>query len=313
MSHRIADFLRARTSTNIGRGHAGLDHDLDSCLYQCAFLRHVQRVQQQHRHRQNRRDGVHDAFACDVWRAAVDGLVDPVAQAFAVGHAAQARRGQETQASRDHARLVGDDVAEQVARDDDAVQSPRVLHHQHRRAVDEVVAKLQLRELLLHDLGDDASPQATRREHVGLVQTPHLGGRALRERQVGGEARDALDLLARVGLAVLGRLVFAVGWVGLAAVAKVDAAGEFAHDHEVGAFADGLFERRDLGQRGAGEGARTQVAECLHLFAQLEQALFRPYGAGAPFRTADGAEDDGVRGFGGVQSFIGEWFAVGVY
>lgn len=43
-----------------------------------------------------------------------------------------------------------------------------------------------------------------------------------------------------------------------------------------------------------------------HLLAQLQQALLRADGAGAPFGTADSAEKDGVGGFSGGKGFICE-------
>lgn len=101
-------------------------------------------------------------------------LVDAVAPALAVGDAAQRGGREEAERSGDDGRLVGDDVAEEVARDDDAVQGSRVSHHQHRGRVDEVVAELELGELVLHRLGNDAAPEARGCEDVGLVERPDL-------------------------------------------------------------------------------------------------------------------------------------------
>ena len=39
---------------------------------------------------------------------------------------------------------------------------------------------------------------------------------------------------------------------------------------------------------------------------QLQQALLGADGAGAPFRTADSAQEDGIGGFGGGEGFICE-------
>jgi hypothetical protein len=41
--------------------------------------------------------------------------------------------------------------------------------------------------------------------------------------------------------------------------------------------------------------------------------LFRANGTGAVLWTADGAEEDGVGGFGSGEGFVGEGLAVGVY
>lgn len=41
--------------------------------------------------------------------------------------------------------------------------------------------------------------------------------------------------------------------------------------------------------------------------------MFGANGTGAVLRAADGAEEDGVGGFGGGEGFVGEGLAVGVY
>lgn len=186
----------------------------------------------------------------------MDGLVDTVAQALAVWHTAQAGAGEKAQTSRDDGGFVGNDVAEEVGGDDDAVEGARVLDHDHGRRVDELVLEFQLGEFLLHGLGEDAAPESARGEHVGLVQAPDLAGRGLCEGQVCPEAGDAFDLLARVGLAVLGEFVLAVGRVAFDPVAEVDATREFADDHEVGALAHFLLQGRARGQRRGREKAR---------------------------------------------------------
>lgn len=68
-------------------------------------------------------------------------LVDGV---FRTGQPAQTGARQQADASGDDARLVGDDVAEEVARDDDAVEAAGVLDEDHGRRVDEVVLDLEL-------------------------------------------------------------------------------------------------------------------------------------------------------------------------
>lgn len=79
---------------------------------------------------------------------------------------------------------------------------------------------------------------------------------------MGGQPRDPLDLPPRVGFGVLGGFVGTVGGVGFASGAEVYAPCEFADDGEVGALADFGFEWGAFGQRGRGEEAGAQVAEC---------------------------------------------------
>ena len=53
----------------------------------------------------------------------MNGLVDAVALALSVGRRGERSAGQEAEGARDDGGLVGDDVAEQVARDDNAVEA----------------------------------------------------------------------------------------------------------------------------------------------------------------------------------------------
>ena len=102
-------------------------------------------------------------------RLTVDWLVDAVAFALAVEDAAQAGARQETDATRYDRGLVADDIAEEIASDDDAVETARVLDHDHSRAINQLMAELELGEFLGEDVGHDLAPQTARREHIGLV------------------------------------------------------------------------------------------------------------------------------------------------
>lgn len=235
----------------------------------------------------------------------MDRLVDSVTLALSIGNSAQTCARQQSDATGDHTRLVRDDISKQIARDNHAVQAGRVLHHDHGRTVNELMLDLQIRELLLERLRHDLAPQTTRSQHIGLIQTPNL----LVPTPPGQEAsqpRDALNLLTGVRLRVPGL----AGAVVLLPLAEVDAARELAHDDEVGALADGGLERGVLDEGVRGEEAGAQVAVRAHLLAKLEEALLRADGAGAPFRAADGAEEDGVGGFGGAEGLVGQGGAV---
>ncbi len=239
----------------------------------------------------------------------MDRLIDAVALALAIWDAAQARARQQPDAPGDDGGLVADDVAEQVAGHDDAVQGARVLDHEHGGAVDELVVQLQLRELLLKHLGHDLPPQAAGRQHVGLVQAPDLGGRVVGQGQEARQAGDALDLGARVRLRVHGE----AGPVVLGALAKVDAARQLADDDKVGAAAHLGLERGAVDERVGREAAGAQVAVGAELLAQLEDALLRADGRRrAPFRAADGAQENGVGGLGGGDGLVGQGVVVGI-
>jgi hypothetical protein len=238
----------------------------------------------------------------------VNGLVDAVALALSVGRGSKRGAGQEAEGSGDDRGLVGDDIAEQVAGDDDTVEGTRVLDHQHSSRVDQVVAELQLRELLLHDLSHDLAPQSASRHHVGLVERPDRRGRVLGQSEVGGEAGDALDLVAVVGLCVAGVATAVV----LCALAEVDAAGELADDVEVDAAADLGLEGRAVDERLGGKETRAKVSVGAHFFAQLENALFRTHLACTPLGTANGSEEDCIGSLCGLESFVGQRLSGGI-
>jgi len=125
---------------------------------------------------------------------------------------------------------------------------------------------------------------------------------------VSREAGDALNLRAGVDLGIPGESITGI----LLALAKVQSTGQLADDVEVGAAADVGLEGGDIDERVRGEVAGPQVAVSLHLLAELEDALLGADGAGAPFWAADGAEEDGVGGFGGGEGFGCEGGAMGI-
>lgn len=100
----------------------------------------------------------------------MDGLVDAVALALAVGDAAQTGTGQQSNAAGNDTRLVTDNVSEQVTRHNHTIKAGRVLDHDHGRTINKLMLDLEVGELLLKGLSHDLSPQPTRRQHVGLVQ-----------------------------------------------------------------------------------------------------------------------------------------------
>jgi hypothetical protein len=238
----------------------------------------------------------------------VNGLVDAVALALSVGRGSKRGAGQKTEGARDDGGFVGDDVAEQIAGDNDTVEGTGVLDHQHSSRVNQMVAQLQLRELLLHDLGNDLAPQPASRHHVGLVERPDGRGRVLGQSEVGSETGDALDLVAVVGLCVAGVAAAVV----FCALAKVDAASELADNVEVDATADLGLEGRAVDEGFGGEEARAEVSVGAHFFAQLEDALLRTHLAGAPLGTANGSEEDSIGGLCGFEGLVGQGLSGGI-
>lgn len=237
----------------------------------------------------------------------MDRLVDTVALALAIGNAAQTGTGQQTNASGDNTSLVADDVAEQVARHDDTVKASGVLDQNHSSTVDKLVLDLEIRELLLERLGHDLSPQAAGRQHVSLVERPHLLVTTA-SREESSQTSNSLNLLAGVRLGVPGRTRAVV----LLALAKVDTTRELADNDDVGAAAHFGLEGGGVDEGVRGEEARSQVSVCSHLLAQLQKTLLRADSAGTPFGASDGTEEDGVGSLGGSEGLVGQRRTIGI-
>lgn len=281
-SDSVADLASCRLAANIGSTDTGLDDIADSGLDGLGVIHAAQGILHHHGNGQNGGDGVDDALACNVGGRTctsqytqikscrrykkgrtVNRLVDTINLGLSVRNTAQARAGQETERAGDNARLITDDVAEQVAGDNDAVELPRLLNHDHGRGVNKLVLDLELGELRGHDLRHGLPPQTTSSEDVGLVQAPHGERGVVLQSQVSREPGDALNLRAGVRLRVHGVAAAVV----LLALAEVDAAGQFADDVEVDAAADFGAERGAVDQRRGGEVAGAQVTECAHFLA----------------------------------------------
>lgn len=209
----------------------------------------------------------------------MDRLVDTVDTALAIRNTAQTGTRKETQRTGDNTSLITDDITEQVASNNNTVQLTGVLDHEHSSGVNEVVTNGDLGVLLLHNLGDDLTPQTAGSEDVGLVQAPDGQGRVVLQSEVGGKTDDALNLVTGVRLGVHG----VSGTIILRALSKVDTARQLTDDVEVDSAANIGLKGGALDQRGGREVAGPQVAECAHLLAELEDTLFWAHGASSPF------------------------------
>lgn len=240
----------------------------------------------------------------------VNRLIDPINLRLAIRNPRERGARQQPQAPRNHTRLVTDDIPKQITRHHNPIQRPRVLDHQHGRTINQLMLHLQLRELRVHHLLHHPPPQPTRRQHIRLIQAPQRQRRGPLHTQRPRQPRNPLNLRARVRLHIP-RIVRRLR-SRLLALPKVDPPSQLPHDAEVDALAHGLLERGVLHQGLRGEVARAQVAEGVHFFAEQEEALLGADGAGAPFGAADGAEEDGVGGFGFFEGGGGQRGAVGV-
>ena len=174
--------------------------------------------------------------AGDVGRRAVDGLEQARAR-----RRAEARGGKHPERAGEHRRLVAEDVAEQVLGHDHVeVGGPgdelhRGVVHQHVVELDVRSSPPRRRSTVSRQRREVSSTFALSTE----VTLPSPARRAALE----GDAGDPLDLLDRVGAVVVGAVAVAAGF------AEVDAAGELAHDQQVGALDPLAAQRARVEQR----------------------------------------------------------------
>ncbi len=162
----------------------------------------------------------------------------------------------------------------------------------------------------VHPLGDLA-PQPARFHDVGLVDLAEPAPALQREIEAGAD--DALDLNFGVDLGIDAAAGAVRHPLDAARLAEIDAARQFAHDHQIETGDEIALQGRGVGQR-VEHHRRAQIGEQIHFLAQLEEAAL-----GAqferdrlPFRAADRAEQHRVRGHRLGQRGVGQRHAGGV-
>src|SRR5581483_6450546 len=193
-----------------------------------------------------------------------------------------------------HRRLVGQDVAEHVAGDDD-VELARVAHELHRGVVDVHVRELDV-AVVPADARHHLAPQLRGLEHVRLVD--RADPPASLRRRAEGDVRDALDLGLAVAHGVEALAPARGERADAARLAEIDVARQLAQDQDVETRDDLGPERRGFGQLGI-DDRRPQVREQPELLAQAQQRLLGTLRAleRVPARAADRSEQDRVGRF----------------
>ena len=236
---------------------------------------------QQQRDAQDGAAGVGDAAPRDVRRGPVDGFIEPPTSV------PERRRGQHAERAGEHRGLVGEDVAEQVL-GQHHIEVARPAQQVHRGRVDQHVVQRHARELVADDTAAHLAPQARGLEHVRFVDLGDPAAASCGE--AAGDAGDALHLGDRV-LALIER-----GRALAPFAAEVDATGEFADEEQIDALEDLGLERRRIAQRRQHRDG-PQVGVDAEFGAQAQQRGLGPHRrVRTPLRSADRAEQDGVRG-----------------
>ena len=252
-----------------------------------AAVGRVERVLEQHRRRQDRRERVRLVLAGDVGRRAVHRLVEPDAAL------AEARRRQHAERARDHRGLVGEDVAEQVL-GDDHVEARRLAQQQHRHRVDELVLAARRRGSPCATSSTTCTQSCDTSSTFALWTCVTLA--AAPARRLERDARDArdLDLVVHHRVARLA----APGHDRLPArLAEVEAAGELAHDQQVDARRPprAAASRRSTSAGNTCAGRRFANRPSSLRMPQQAALGARVDGHRVPLRPADGAEQHRAR------------------
>ena len=206
------------------------------------------------------------------------------------GHFADGSRRHHADGTAEDGRFVAEDVAEEVARDDD-VELFRIEGQLHGAVIDVEMIQVDI-GIVLGDVDDRAAPQAGRSQDVGLVDGRDLMTALLS--RFHGKRADALYFRNTVVFQVPSAFDAVVDF-RFAAIAEVDAADEFADDEDVRAGDDVRFERRIFSQHFR-HLDWTQVDVKSQSLAKAQDSLFGPQFRVdvIPLVAADGAEEDGI-------------------
>ena len=275
---------------------------MSAATARCTFAAGVCETQvvEEQRDGEDRGCRVGDSLPGDVGCRAVNRLEHAREPAVGVDVA----RGRQADAAADRAGQIGEDVAEEVVRDDD-IESSRIGHQEDRRGVDVQVIDRDI-GILGGDGVDRALPERTREdEHVRLVHEREALPRASGCR-VERVAHHALDPVGGVH----GDLVRDLGGradADRAAVADVGALGALTDDDEVDLARVGERARDARMQH-----RRAEVHVVVELEAELEQepALdVRARETRVARHSADGSEQDRVVLLDRLEVVVGQHVA----
>ena len=197
----------------------------------------TQRMPQQHRCSQHRRQGIGNPLPGDVRGTAVNWLVQSRPRF------AQRCRRKQAQRSRQHRTFVGQDVSEHVA-GDDHVEVGGTADQVHRHRVDQDHVIFEIRVLLPDDPFGHLPPQPRHLQHVGLVNAGQLS--APPAGRLGCQSHHPFNLVLLVDHFAEGR--FSAGTLTPSRLSEVNASGQFTDEQDVDPFDDLSLQRRCVDQ-----------------------------------------------------------------
>mmetsp|Transcript_635 Transcript_635/g.1345 ORF Transcript_635/g.1345 Transcript_635/m.1345 type:complete len:399 (-) Transcript_635:85-1281(-) len=287
----------------VRRAQPVVEHLVDGALEGLGGLGAVEVVAEHHGGREDGGEGVGLVLSGDIRRGPVARL-----EHARPGPVPDRRRRQHAERAHQHGGLVGEDVAEDVARHDN-VELLGVADELHGGVVHVHVAQLDLGVLGVL-LDHHVPPQLAHVEHVGLVHAAHLVSALGRD--VEGHLGDPPHLALLVAHVVEPEPLPVLGGDALG-LPEVDVARQLAHDHDV-------HPRHHLGLEGGRvdelrqHRRRTQVREQAERLAHAEEAGLWPQFARilVPLRSADGGKEDRVTGLHLLEGHIRQRIVVSV-
>ena len=189
----------------------------------------------------NRRQRIRLVLAHDIGRAAMNRLVH-------ADLAANTRRRQHADGTREHRRFVAENIAEHIGRHED-VELLRIANQLHGAVIDQDMFQLDAGVAFVFvDPRDDLAPQFGDLEHVGFIDRRDF--LAPLERRLKRHVRDTFDLRRRVNFGINAPLGAVRKFGHALGLAEINSAGELAHDEKIRALDHFALERRCRSQRG---------------------------------------------------------------
>ena len=178
----------------------------------------------------------------------------------------------------------------------------------HSAVINIEVVELNFRIILSLHFGYDFAPHTAGAQNIGLVNAGNLAATLFRSFK--GKAGNTLDFRTSVQLYIASLFNAVSIEMSFVVLAKINAAGELAHDQKVSAFSTLSLQRRQMSSEFRnGHGA--QVAIQAQRLANAQKSLFRTDGGIhiIPFRAAYGTQQYCVSSLSGSNGCFRQGYA----
>ena len=236
-------------------------------------------------------------------------LIHSLALALSVRFAKRSRR-QHAERAGQHGSHIREHVAEQIV-GDNHVELLGPAHELHAERVSEHVIELHIGIFALVQSVGDFMPQDAGLHDVALFRRGDFVVALAREFK--RHTADALDFVSVIDLRINAALLAIAQIDDFLRLAEVNAARQFAHDHNVEALDNLALQRRSISKGRIANGG-AQIGKQAEIFAQTQEAGFRAHiiGNRIPLGATDRAENHGVAFHGEFHVAFGNRLAMRV-